>query len=70
VKIVGHANMPSRVAADASPLFAKNLLNFITPQVDKETKALSMNYEDQTVSGTCVCKDGAVVHPGLLGEGA
>ncbi|WP_413206225.1 Re/Si-specific NAD(P)(+) transhydrogenase subunit alpha [Rhodospirillum sp. A1_3_36] len=70
VKIVGHANVPSRVAADASPLFAKNLLNFITPQLDKETKALSMNYEDQTVSGTCVCKDGTVVHPGLLGEGA
>jgi NAD(P) transhydrogenase subunit alpha len=70
VKIVGHANVPSRVAADASPLFAKNLLNFITPQVDKETKSLSMNHADETVSGTCLCKDGAIIHPGLTGEGA
>ena len=38
VKIVGHANVPSRLAADASMLYAKNLLNFITPMIDAETK--------------------------------
>jgi len=65
VKIVGHLNVASRLAKDASQLFAKNLLNFLTPHVDKEAKTLKFNFEDETVSGTCVCKDGKVVHPML-----
>ena len=36
VKIVGHLNVPSRNAIDASMLYAKNLLNFLTPLIDKE----------------------------------
>ncbi|MBF0248328.1 MAG: Re/Si-specific NAD(P)(+) transhydrogenase subunit alpha [Alphaproteobacteria bacterium] len=70
VLIVGHANVPSRLAKDASQLFAKNLLNFLTPHVDKENKTLKFDFEDETVSGTCVCKGGAVVHPQLTGQGA
>jgi NAD(P) transhydrogenase subunit alpha len=66
VKIIGYPNLPSRVAADASPLFAKNLLNFLTPQFDKEAKALKLNWEDETVKGTCVTHDGKVVHPRLV----
>ena len=66
VKIVGYPNLPTRVAADASPLFAKNLLNFLTPQFDKEAKALKLNWEDETVKGTCVTHDGKVVHPRLV----
>ncbi len=65
VKIVGHENVPGRLAEDASKLFAKNLLNFITPHVDKETKTLSFDWEDETVSGTLVCRDGKIVHPRL-----
>src|SRR4029450_13567844 len=37
VKLVGHATVPSRLAADASSLYARNLLNFLTLLVDKET---------------------------------
>lgn len=63
VKIVGRINMPGRIAVDASALYAKNLLNFITPFVDKETKTLKMNWEDDVVKGTGLTRDGAVVHP-------
>ena len=68
VKIVGHYNVPSRVAVDASALYAKNLLNFITPQVDTETKELALDWQDETVSGTALTRDGKVVHPLLCGK--
>ena len=59
---IGHANVPSRLAADASMLYAKNLLNFITPMVDAETKELAIDWEDEVVTGTLVTKDGKVVN--------
>lgn len=65
VKIIGHRNVPSRLAADASALYAKNLLNFLTPQVDKEAKALKFDWEDEIIKATLITKDGAVVHPAL-----
>jgi len=65
VKIVGLPNLPSRVAADASPLFAKNLLTFFNTMLDKESKALKVDWDDELVKGTCVCRDGQVVHPAL-----
>lgn len=67
VTLVGHGNVPSRLAVDASNLFAKNLLNFITPLVDKETKTLNFNWEDEILKGSCVTRDGQVVHPALAG---
>ena len=68
VTIIGHHNVPSRLSADASRLYAKNLLNFITPMVDKETKALNVNWDDEIIKGTALTRDGEIVHP-LLGEG-
>ena len=68
VTIVGHANVPSRVAQDASTLFAKNLLNFMTPLVDGETQKLNIDWEDEIIQGTLVCRDGSVVHPALTGQ--
>jgi NAD(P) transhydrogenase subunit alpha len=67
VTLVGHGNVPSRLAVDASNLFAKNLLNFITPLVDKETKSLAFNWDDEILKGACVTRDGQVVHPALAG---
>ncbi|HLZ65372.1 MAG TPA: Re/Si-specific NAD(P)(+) transhydrogenase subunit alpha [Aliidongia sp.] len=65
VKLVGHANMPSRIAADASALYAKNLLNFLALIVDKETKGLKIDLADDIVKGTLVTRDGQIVHPAL-----
>ena len=72
VKIVGPANLPAELATDASALFSRNLLNFITPMVDKETKALKIDLDDEIVKGTLVTRDGQIVHPSLsqsLGAG-
>ncbi|MDS4072909.1 MAG: Re/Si-specific NAD(P)(+) transhydrogenase subunit alpha [Defluviicoccus sp.] len=68
VRIVGHLNVPGRLPKDASALFARNVLNFLTPHVDKESKSLKFNWEDETVRDTVVCRDGQVVSPLLLGE--
>jgi len=63
VKIVGYANMAGRLAASASGLYAKNLLNFLDILVDKKAKALAVNWDDEIVKATALTKDGAVVHP-------
>ena len=69
VKIVGHDNIPARLAADTSALYARNLLNFLTPLVDKETKSLKIDWDDEIVKGTLVTRDGQVVHPMLTDGG-
>src|SRR5438309_11503554 len=70
VKIVGHANMPGRLAASASALYAKNLLTFFETMVDKKTKALALNWDDEIVKGTALTRDGAIVHPSFLPKSA
>jgi NAD(P) transhydrogenase subunit alpha len=71
VTIIAHANVPGLVAGDASPLYARNLLNFITPMIDAESKALKFDWDDEVIAGACVVRDGKVVHPMLTdGEGS
>ena len=65
VKIVGHANLPSRLAPATSSLYARNLLNFVTLLVDPETKQLKINEADDLVKGTLITRDGKIVHPAL-----
>jgi NAD(P) transhydrogenase subunit alpha len=65
VKIIGPANLPADVPTDSSALFARNLLNFITPMIDKESKALKIDPNDDVVKGTLVTQNGQVVHPSL-----
>lgn len=69
VTLMGHANVPGRVAADASSLYAKNIWNFVSTMVDKETKTLKPKLDDELVQGTMVCRDGKLVHPALAAEG-
>ncbi len=69
VTLMGHLNVPSRLPVDASALYARNLLNFLTPMIDKETGALVMNFDDETVSGTALTRGGKIVHP-QFGGGA
>ncbi|MBV8185893.1 MAG: Re/Si-specific NAD(P)(+) transhydrogenase subunit alpha [Alphaproteobacteria bacterium] len=66
VKVIGPANLPGELATDSSALFARNLLNFITPLVDKETKALRIDTKDEVVKGTLVTQSGQIVHPALV----
>ncbi|MGO4705015.1 Re/Si-specific NAD(P)(+) transhydrogenase subunit alpha [Microvirga sp. 2MCAF38] len=62
VKIVGHLNVPGRLAATASSLYAKNLYAFVETLIDKETKALAVKWDDELVKATCLTHDGAIVH--------
>ena len=63
VKIVGYANVPGRLAASSSSLYAKNLFAFLEILIDKKTKALAVNWDDEIVKATALTRDGAVVHP-------
>ncbi len=65
VHIMGHSNMPSRAAVDATPLYARNLYNFIsTLMLDKEKK-LAVNWDDELIAGTLFTKDGELKHVGV-----
>jgi NAD(P) transhydrogenase subunit alpha len=70
VKIVGHSNVPGRLAASASALYAKNLLTFLDILVDKKEKKLAVNWEDEIVKATALTRDGAVVHPNFAPKSA
>ena len=61
VKIVGRLNLPSRIPVDASALYAKNLLTFLTPFSKDGT--LAFNWDDELVKGTALTRGGQVVHP-------
>ncbi|MBA8881208.1 Re/Si-specific NAD(P)(+) transhydrogenase subunit alpha [Phyllobacterium myrsinacearum] len=63
VKIVGHLNVAGRIAATASQLYAKNLFAFVETLVDKDTKAIKLNFEDELVKATALTHDGKVIHP-------
>ncbi|WP_018235669.1 Re/Si-specific NAD(P)(+) transhydrogenase subunit alpha [Ensifer sp. BR816] len=67
VKVVGHLNVPGRIAASASLLYAKNLVTFLETMVSKETKALALNMDDELVKATALTHGGAVVHPAFGG---
>jgi NAD(P) transhydrogenase subunit alpha len=60
VTIVGETNLPALVAADASALYARNVLDFLKLVINKEG-ALHINLEDDIVAACLVTRDGAVV---------
>ena len=62
VKIIGHVNVPSRIATDASQLYARNLLSFLALLIDKEGR-LAIDAGDEIVKATLLTRDGAVVNP-------
>ncbi|MFD0846736.1 NAD(P) transhydrogenase subunit alpha [Sphingosinicella xenopeptidilytica] len=67
VKIVGHRNVPSRLAADSSLLYARNLFNFLSAFWDKDTKAPVLPDDDEIVKGVRLTQGGKAVHPVLGG---
>jgi NAD(P) transhydrogenase subunit alpha len=66
VKIVGHLNVPGRLAATASSLYARNLFAFLETLIDKQAKALAVKWDDELVAATNLTRDGAVVHPNFV----
>ena len=66
VKILAEYNLPSRLATDSSALYARNLMNFVELLVNTEDKKLEIDWEDEIIVGTCLTRDGKVVHTALL----
>lgn len=64
VKIVGYANLPGRIAADASALYARNLVAFASLLLDKEGQ-FAPDYDDEILKAALVTQGGQVVHPAL-----
>ncbi|ODT89253.1 Re/Si-specific NAD(P)(+) transhydrogenase subunit alpha [Phenylobacterium sp. SCN 70-31] len=63
-KIMGHANLPGRIAADSSALYARNLVAFADLFRTKEG-AFAPDLEDEILKASLVTHGGAVVHPSL-----
>lgn len=62
VTLVGEENLPALVAADASALYARNLLNFLNLLCDpKSGGKMNVNREDDIIAGSLLCIDGSVV---------
>jgi NAD(P) transhydrogenase subunit alpha len=60
VKIIGYANVPGRVAKDASALYAKNIFNFLSLLIDKENKKINFDFEDEIINSVLLTHDGDV----------
>ncbi|EGF95276.1 NAD(P) transhydrogenase subunit alpha part 1 [Brevundimonas diminuta] len=65
VKIVGWSNMPGRIAADASALYARNLVAFLGLMI--KDGALAVDLEEEILKAAVVTHGGAVVHEGVRG---
>ena len=70
VRIIGHLNVPGRVAASSSSLYARNLFAFLEVLVDKKQKALAVNWDDEIVKGTALTRNGAIIHPSFAARTA
>ena len=68
VIIMGETNLPGRLAADASALYARNLFNFASLLIDREADALTMDWDDVIIKGVALTRDGAIVHPDFAGQ--
>jgi len=65
VKIVAHANVPGRLAGNASELYSRNIFNFISAFYDAEGAKLAIDWDDEIIAGIGLTRDGAIVHPAL-----
>ena len=68
VRILGALNVPSSLSADASALYARNLVNFLAPIADKEGGGLKLDWNDEILKAVCLTRDGQVVNPAFGGQ--
>ncbi|HRJ00575.1 MAG TPA: NAD(P)(+) transhydrogenase (Re/Si-specific) subunit alpha, partial [Hyphomonas sp.] len=60
IKVAGFSNLPARLPADSSSLYAKNLLAFI-PLITGEGAALNLDTDDEVVVAMLLTRNGATV---------
>lgn len=61
VTIIGHLNMPSHIATDASSLYARNLYNFLAAYTENQNFAPKA--DDEIITAVTLTRDGQVIHP-------
>jgi NAD(P) transhydrogenase subunit alpha len=62
VTLIGYSNMPSRVAVDASQLYARNLYTFVSTLIIGKEKNIDVKWDDELITGTLLTKNGETVH--------
>lgn len=63
VTIVGHVDLPSRLAAQSSQLYASNLRHFLDDLTPEKDGQINVNMDDTVIRGATVIKDGNVTWP-------
>ena len=66
VTIVGESNLPSRMAADASRLFARNMLNFLGLLMEPERGSFTLPRDDEIIAATLLCHEGEFLQERFL----
>ncbi len=69
VKLMGYLNVAGRLAIDASSLYARNLYNFSETMIDRDKKALAIDWDDEIITGTLIARDGVIVHDAVRQKG-
>lgn len=64
VILMGHCNLPSHCASDASKLYARNLYNFVSTLILSE-EGINVKWDDELINGTLLCRDGQTVNAQL-----
>jgi len=63
VRIVGHRNVPGRLSIDASAMYARNLVAYLTLFVDAKTRTLTTKTDDEIITASMLTREGAIIHP-------
>lgn len=64
ITIIGNSNLARMMPADASKLYGKNIINFLQ-LITGNDATLHLNLEDDLVKGTCIMKEGSIIHERL-----
>lgn len=62
VKVIGLANMPGRVANNASQMYSSNLHNLVLEYWNSDSKEFDLNMDDEIIKGCVITHDGALVN--------
>ena len=63
VSIIGYTDLPSRLATQASQLYATNLRHLVTELTPEKDGNIVVNMDDEVIRGATVCKEGATTWP-------
>ncbi len=66
VIIIGHGNLPGRLPAEASTLYARNILNLLTLMHDKDSKKITIDLNDDILKAATLTHGGKIIHPDFM----